>query len=257
MLEIPSKHPEYVLPRYQLELHNDVDTCAVVSPNGAYIRDVTQLGEHILLPDAQYSTGTEPKRRGGTVLLFPWAGPRNGNLQHGYGRNRDWRPTEVAAAHARMTLNLDPEGYLGEAIYDVSLLPDLPTVRQTLTVINAGHEPMPLAPGFHPYFALPVTKRTALKTNIPNFNPTTHDWSKPLVLPGQREILLEMPRGIIIMTTSDTLQKLVLWAQPGLDAICVEPWAAVPGALDTDHAPALPGLSQVQYSVTTTFHSKQ
>ena len=76
---------------------------------------------------------------------------------HGFGRSLPWTVIEQASSHISMQLNkqqLRPGYYPFDFTFTATIVADEEMLTYTLMMENPSDEVMPIAPGFHPYFAV-------------------------------------------------------------------------------------------------------
>jgi len=198
----------------------------------------------IFFPNQYFQTEDDIKRRGGNPFLFPNAGPLpKGNKelpnlkQHGFARNKAWTVKDISPGRDFIVLGLTSDDET-KALYpydfevELRISVDEGRLRYDLQVTNNSDEPMPIAPGFHPYFQVPIEKREEVKTNIPGFNPAEFDWNSSPDFPRQAFVLLQVPdSGEVSIKSSEEFQKLVVWSEPDRPYLCVEPRTREDGAI--------------------------
>lgn len=230
-------------------------TEVVVLPHGAMIAGFSVGGIDVLFPDQMIG----PKRRGGIPFLFPNAGPLIGdqaslgsNLdQHGFARDMPWdvmnQTLEVGGEGVILALEATTETYRQFPYHFGAVMQVLvqhSRLRAEAMLINqseeseepegqrGSEEPMPAAPGWHPYFFVPIGRRSDIRTNIPGFDPASYDWKSPQPFPGQEQIELWVPgQGTTIMGVSSHFKILMVWAVLDLPFLCFEPWVGPVNAL--------------------------
>ena len=226
------------------------DTSAGISLDGACLTRFSVGDEDLLFPDGMLEVEGRLKRRGGMPLLFPNAGPLlDGSPfplpQHGFARDLPWELLRRSEDAATISLKRDAdERYPFSLRLEVSICVAPGRLDYGFSVVNESPSPLPMAPGLHPYFAVPYEFRSELITNAPGFDPSTYDWSEVLVLDRVDPLELTLPGGTrLTAVSSSDLTTTVIWSEPGRDFLCIEPWAAAPGALTNPDAclHALPG----------------
>lgn len=246
-------------------LSHGADEVRVVPARGGIVTHWAVSGEQLLFLDEATLVDPAKNVRGGIPLLFPNAGPlpaegvvfggrRITQPQHGLARLHSWSVTQAIADDdtARLELELasSPATRAGFPFDFVSTLGvSLSQGRLTLEwrFTNQDTEPMPVHAGLHPYFAVPVDRKSAARV------PTTASWLKERhsgeVRPtgslrfddGELDVALlqhgpsaTLHRGDgsrIDLTCTPELSTLVLWTLPNQPFVCVEPWTAPGGAL--------------------------
>lgn len=220
-------------------------TQAFVRPSeGAIVSRFRVEDTDVLFQDQFVQTNKGPRRRGGNPILFPNAGPLPKenevfpNLpQHGFARDKAWKIKDISADgdFAILALTSDEEtktlfSYDFELELRISV--DNGKLTQELSVTNHSEAAMPVAPGFHPYFLVPIEKRGEIITNIFGFNPREFDWNSSLDFSRQVFVSLEVPgSGEISIESSDEFQKLIVWSEPERPHLCIEPWTRGVGAI--------------------------
>lgn len=215
---------------------------AVLPGDGALVTRFRVGETDVLLPDQLFLTDEKAKRRGGCPVLFPNAGPLTEPTdflalpQHGFGRNLPW--TEIADNAERTVLRLETdEGTRKQFPYDFSVELAVEAgeglLRYEMAIANNSDRlSVPVAPGFHPYFYVPVDRKPDISTNIPGFDPRDYDWKSPIAFPRQEVVEVQIPgSGRVIMRPSPDLKGIVVWSEPNRDFVCVEPWTGGLNAL--------------------------
>ncbi len=99
---------------------------------------------------------------------------------HGFGRNLPWTVTEQNETSLIMQLSSSDAtrpGYPYAFTFSARILAGEGTLTYTLTMENRGDDPMPIAPGFHPYFTVAQEQKAALVTDgPPGFAVGDFDW---------------------------------------------------------------------------------
>jgi len=190
----------------------------------------------VFFQDQFVQTPSGPKRRGGNPLLFPNAGPVTEKSdeftlpQHGFARDRKWAIKDMGANGESILLALTSNDqtkslYPYDFEVELGISVDSGKLREELKVTNHSQKPMPIAPGFHPYFHVPIEERSNVQSNIAMFEPKDYDWAKALIFPAQSFVLIQIPStGLITLKSSPEYKKLVVWSEPDRPHLCVEPW---------------------------------
>ena len=190
----------------------------------------------VFFQDQFVQTPKGPKRRGGNPLLFPNAGPVTEKPdeftlpQHGFARDRKWTIKDISVNGESILLGLTSNDQT-KSIYpydfelELGISLDTGKLKEELKVTNRSQRPMPFAPGFHPYFQVPIEDRSKLQSNIAMFDPKEYDWSNPLIFPGQSFVLAQIPSiGVVTLKSSPEFKKVVVWSEPDRPHLCIEPW---------------------------------
>lgn len=216
-------------------------------------------GDEVLFLDRATLLDVTKNVRGGIPQLFPWPGrsPIAGQPQHGFARTQKWSMVGTAAAEssARMecelrsspeTLKVFPHGF--QLRFAVSVSHE--RLALEWAVHNTGTGPLPLHLGLHPYFRVPLATKgqarlhhhaTRLWNNVTKANEPAGplDFSGPevdahLLDHAPNTVTLERGDGHdVVLTWTPQFTTLVAWTQPEREFICVEPWTAPAGALET------------------------
>jgi len=194
------------------------DTKAIVSTQGAWITNVSNLDGDILFPKRRFVVDGKEKYRGGCHVCVPQFGPdASGNLaQHGFARDVMWEVFEQTTDS--LTLVLKGEGdYVGlEAELAVTVLEN--GLSQQLTLRNIGNSALRVSPAFHPYFALGSDREAVLN-------------GEALELNELKEAVFKSPHGAMQLRTnnrvlslaSDGLPTWAVWTDSLAPYVCVEP----------------------------------
>ncbi|MES1206566.1 MAG: aldose epimerase [Pseudomonadota bacterium] len=223
----------------------------------ATLRDHTQNvrgGMPILFPFAGRLTGDE----------FVWEGKRFAMPQHGFARKAPWRitgtDTEGAAA---ITMSLDDSEttfadwpFRFRLVFRYELRDGALTLHQQYT--NLGNQPMPIHPGLHPYFRVEDWRKrearivTSATHAFDNRTGENRILTGPIDLGGgevdlqlldhgARQVRLDRPGRAAIELSFDVPETVVtVWALPGRDFVCVEPWSRQSDALNRGGAILVP-----------------
>jgi len=197
----------------------------IVDPQGAYLKSWKTLGEDHLFPDQNLLINGQSKRRGGIPILFPWADELPNLPRHGFGRDLLWKIiTQIPQELKLLLISNDHTTplypYKFEADYQITLSDN--SLNLCLQITNTDSNPIPLAPGFHPYFPYP---KNITGISLNNYQPgsTIHFPISqiPLISP------------ITLIPSGDFLNPLANWAvwTDNLSYLCLEPWSAPAGGL--------------------------
>ena len=196
--------------------------------------------------------------RGGVPLLFPFAGELEGGRlrwtgtempRHGFGRRKAWAVTRRAPDRLEMRLGPDEETraqypFEFEAVQSVAALPR--GLRIELEVANHDRQPLPLAPGWHPYFPCPAGRKGACLRGLVSDRelsdePVACDVNVPASADRRVEFVLPTV-GRVALAFGSALKTLEVWTPPEGDFVCVEPWVGPSNTINTgDRAIVPPG----------------
>jgi galactose mutarotase-like enzyme len=223
----------------------------IVPERGALVTSIVVSGKEVLYLDRATLDDPTKNVRGGIPLLFPYAGKLvDGRFlaagpimkQHGFGRNRPWAVEEKSAREVRLRLVQD-EGTRAQYPYDydvdyvVSALPRGVEVR--LIVQNTGTRPVPLSPGWHPYFRCPAAQKSQVRGNPAGFTSDKlgddREFDFGLVPPKAGQTQFQIPElGRVNIDFSPTMKHMQFWSLPGKDFICLEPFYGPNDTINTE-----------------------
>ena len=223
----------------------DEKNFAFVDPNCGMLVGCVLGGKEII-------HNSDNTSRRGIPILFPFANPLNDDTfditglqcpQHGFVRKHGWSYSENN--HTNCTLIIDSDmisdnykvfyPFSFELVQKINIGDSFLEIN--LEIINKGDVEMPIAPGFHPYFAIKESERARLKIisgkeNINlgiNWDETSSGYyfdyidNTKLIYPSGHCVKI----GSSITSEDDgyKIEKLVLWSEPKSDFICVEQFA--------------------------------
>ncbi len=225
----------------------------VVPERGALLTRLGVDGRELLYMDYGTLGDLAKNVRGGVPVLFPFAGrlpddrfvppgaalpeervPATGATikQHGFGRNRVWRPVGEGRDHVRLRLESDdatravwPWDFVAEQT--IRLLGR--GVQIDLVVENGGPTPMPVAPGWHPYFPCPVDQKQELTCDLPGFTreriTLDRGFHFRLPAPARSRVRCGLPGiGPFTLEFSARMRHVQLWSPVGAPFVCIEPF---------------------------------
>jgi galactose mutarotase-like enzyme len=267
-------------------LKDEGSRAEVVPERGALVTRFVVEGEPILFLDE--STLADPTKnvRGGIPVLFPAPGVIPGGKyrvdgheypmrRHGFARDLPWevrtRETSrvvLALGHSEQTLREFPWRF--EALLAVTLVGT--ALHLSFTAENRDSRPMPLHLGYHPYFHVPQANkattsvetdasrawdnRTGAPVSFTGLDLTGPEVDMHLLDHSLQGTTLERGPGLrpVELAWSPSFTTLVVWTLAGRDFVCVEPWTAPGGALQTHQgllsvAPGATFASEFEISV--------
>ncbi len=229
-------------------------TSATIDPMGGRVATLTVGAQDILFdpasPQRDRREWVDPPGawiHAGNPVLFPQAGTlvdhrlvETGTTlkSHGLVYQRPW--TVDRHEPSRLVLSIASDGETRRAYpFDWRLEQDVvvrPGVLHcSLHITNTGAVTLPAAPGWHPYFNLPLNEKSRLQIDdVPGYRaPAGPEGALDDVLPLSRHPLhIQWPSGALRLTTSDHFGCLVVYTAPGQPMVCVEPWVAPPDSLN-------------------------
>ncbi|MBI5493804.1 MAG: aldose epimerase [Deltaproteobacteria bacterium] len=222
----------------------------VVPQRGCLVARLRVDGVEVLYLDRATVDDPEQSVRGGIPLLFPFAGRLKDDRlldagtslrQHGFARHMAWSLTESRPGQLRFSL-ADTEQT--RAVYPHAFTADhvltvLPRgLQMELVVVNRGSAPLPLSPGWHPYFRCPSAQKPRIRTDVPGLDPARFlpdaefDFGVPA--PADGRAAFDLPGlGRLRLTHSAQMRFLQCWSLPGRDFVCLEPFWGPNDTLNT------------------------
>lgn len=233
---------------------------SVLPAPGALVSAMTVDGKDVLYLEPETLASPIGAVRGGIPLLFPFAGELAGGRlestgtempRHGFGRRKAWRVERRTDDAIAMRLVQDAETHAQypcsfDATHVVTATPR--GARLELIVTNHGRTPMPIAPGWHPYFPCPVTGKRACLAHILGdatlrADPVACDVNVPV--PALGRVDFELPGvGRVRLTCSGNVRTLEVWTLADRPFVCIEPWVGPSNVINTpDRIDVAPGAT--------------
>jgi len=229
--------------------HGDV-TAEVVPERGALVSSVRVRGREVLYLDRTTLKDMSKNVRGGIPLLFPFASklvdevfvPAGTKMkQHGFGRSKPWRVVEKRADAVRVALVQDAYAashypYEYEVEQAATVVPH--GLHVELLIVNKGVKPLPVSPGWHPYFQCTAAKKNTVTGDVAGLASdkltNDHVFDFGLVAPVTGRAQFQIPRlGTLRLSFSPEMRHLQFWSEPGKDFICIEPFQGPPNTINT------------------------
>ena len=182
---------------------------------------------------------------------------------HGFGRVLPWTVTEAGDSYLSMQLNSSDTtraDYPYEFTFTARIEAGHESLTYTVTMENRSDEAMPIAPGFHPYFAVAQQKKSQLITDgPPGFKVSDFDWvehvpDKPNPFPHRVDIQFPGQGTLTIAELPQdgrySLSNMQIWSEPPTkpdhDFVCFEPTVSTEDALNrpADRLSIAPHASQ-------------
>jgi galactose mutarotase-like enzyme len=225
---------------------------AVIAPaRGALVSSLNVNGGELLYLDRSTLDDATKNVRGGIPVLFPYAGKLTDGIfvaagttmnQHGFGRNKVWSVLERKAGTLLAGLESDAETmavypYAFSAEQRCTILPSGLLIE--LLIFNRGAKPMPVSPGWHPYFNCPAATKPAVRCDAPGFvagsTPNDREFDFGIAAPAAGRATVDgLPCGSLHVSFDPIMRHLQFWSQPGKDFICVEPFNGPNNTVNTD-----------------------
>lgn len=214
--------------RHEHESPENVFEGFVVDPYGGYVTSLQDSDGAEILYDRRMLNG---KLRGGSHVCLPQFGPDSTGLlnQHGFGRNRVWlvKPDNETTARLEMLMPDEQDGDFEGLKASIRYSHQGTSFDTQLSVRNEGDHEMPVAPGFHPYFA------TANGKVVLNGQQLDLEGLKEAhFISGSRHELEVNGRTLVL--NSLMLKKWAIWTDNPAEYICIEPTLVGAGFSNSD-----------------------
>jgi len=182
---------------------------------------------------------------------------------HGFGRSFPWSVIEQNSGHISIQLMSNSTtrlNYPYDFTFTATIVAGEGTLTYTLTMENRSNEVMPIAPGFHPYFAVAQQDKVKLVVDgPPGFEVGAFDWEttppdNPYPFPHR--VTIQFPdRGTLTIAeragdAQYLLANMQVWTEPvsapDHEFVCFEPTVSSEDALNrpTDRLNMAPHSSQ-------------
>lgn len=236
--------------------HGDV-TASIVPERGALVTALTVGRTDVLYLDRATLEDPTKNVRGGIPLLFPYAGklvderfvPAGTRMkQHGFGRNKSWTVRERKGHAVRLGLAQDEETraqypFDYDAEYTARIVPF--GLQVELVVTNRGPRPLPLSPGWHPYFRCPAAAKADVTGDVPGLVPglmtNDREFDFGLPAPATGRARFRVPGlGRLEIAFSPAMRHVQFWSQPGRDFVCLEPFWGPNNTVNTERRMEIP-----------------
>lgn len=213
-------------------------------------------GERELLYfDAERFADPAKSVRGGIPVLFPICGGLEGSAmpQHGFARDLPWQIRALPDGHGVSLTLTDTRATLAVFPHRFALALEFRLEPQALAITarvshpgGDGEAPLPFAFGLHPYFTVADLQAVRLEGLPPQA--TDQAAGAPA---NTADLLASLPSGVdllagptpavrleagdlaISLETQAPLDLAVVWTDPPRPMVCLEPWTAPRGALNS------------------------
>lgn len=237
----------------------------VAPERGGIIFSYGVEGEELLYLNEETFYNTDKNVRGGIPILFPisgqlsngtyeWEGKTYAMNNHGFARNASWEVIDSdmknsASLKIKLTSNEQTKvsyPFEFDVVFTYVLENSKLTIHQEYH--NNGDRPMPMYPGFHPYFKT-SEKYLSYETDATKY----FDYNDGKVKEFTGSIDLTNFKEAVVLTDANqtnisyhhpTMKKrmkmnyghqfkyVALWTESDKEFICVEPWMAKAGELN-------------------------
>jgi galactose mutarotase-like enzyme len=242
----------------------DGSSVAVRPDRGALVTRLTVRGVDLLYLEEATIDSPSGAVRGGVPVLFPFAGELAGGRlaasgtempRHGFARRRAWEVTGRTPGTIAMQLTPDAD-IRREYPFDFVVLQSVAAtpggLRIDLHVENRDTRPLPIAPGWHPYFPCPWGQKLACLRQVitdrdfSSLEPAACDVN--LRASADRRVDFALPNvGRIALTFSENLKTIEVWTPPAGDFVCVEPWVGPTNTINTPDRVTVPPGRRVDF----------
>ena len=223
----------------------------IVPERGGLVTRLAMEGREILFLDRATFENRAEEVRGGIPVLFPFAGSLDeGRLEetgteivpHGFAEEMEWEVDESSDDSHRMSLQSSDATseafpFVFRLLQTTRVIPG--QLSLTMDIENGGSTPMPVAPGWHPYFCCPARAKAAVTYELDGFpydelsNDEEYDIGQEA--PRASEISFDIPtEGRVKLSFSPEMRHLQFWSPPEKEFICVEPWHGPPNVINTE-----------------------
>jgi galactose mutarotase-like enzyme len=240
-----------------LSLANGDVSAEVVPARGALVTALKVGGTDVLYLDRATLEDPSKNVRGGIPILFPYAGklvdetfvPAGTRMkQHGFARNKAWTVRAQRPDAVRLGLVQDADTraqypYAYDVEYGVHLLPR--GLQVELIVHNTGDKPLPVSPGWHPYFRCPAAAKARVTGDVAGLDTgqftDDREFDFGLPAPAGGRARFEVPGlGPLLISFSPAMRHLQFWSQPGKDFVCLEPFYGPNDTVNTERRHEVP-----------------
>ena len=159
---------------------------------------------------------------------------------HGFGRTMPWTVVGEEQASIRIQLTSNEatrQNYPYDFAFTATIAASEQALTYTLDMENRSDETMPIAPGFHPYFAVAQDEKAQLKVHqLGDFDPARVQWNTnppDTPYPFPHHMTVDFPqRGTLTIeevAVNDVyrLKDMQVWSEPASatdrDFVCFEP----------------------------------
>ena len=216
-----------------IELWNG-STKALVSIDGGWLTNVSDDNGDILFPKRQLTAADgSKKQRGGCHVCLPNFGPGglSDQAQHGFGRQMVWEVGRQTQSEVTLELPSGDDEYADLSSQLTYTLGEA-SMTMKLKVTNNGDQPLWVAPGFHPSFAMTADEgQVGINGDVID----VQDLADTLFLTGNSMQLSLQKRTITL--SSDDLTTWASWSDQLGKYVCLEPTYAGNAFENDDDAP--------------------
>ena len=229
----------------------------IAPTRGAIVTSLIVAGRELLYLDRETFDDPSKSVRGGIPVLFPFAGRLNDGLfiaantrmsQHGFGRNLPWKVVDERQELVRLLLlsgkeTLSQYPYKFVAEQTVMILPR--GLQLDLLICNMDTKPLPVSPGWHPYFSCPADQKEKITTTAPGVNvgqfSSAKEFDFGIIAPQNGRADFGVPGlGRIALSFNPRMRHLQFWSQVGKNFVCLEPFTGPNNTINTEQRVDIP-----------------
>jgi galactose mutarotase-like enzyme len=243
---------------YDEVLIKNGSVAALIAPaRGALVTNLKVEGKEVLYFDRATFEDPTKNVRGGIPVLFPYAGKLIDGIftaagtkmnQHGFGRNKEWKVTERKEHLVRVSLTSDAETmaqYPFDFVAEQTCMIVPKGLQVELLICNNSSKPIPVSPGWHPYFCCTAANKGDVTGTVPGLTKdklgNDKEFDFGLVAPQTGRASFKVPGlGNLTLSFSPRMRHMQFWSQPGKDFICLEPFNGPNNTVNTDKRVDIP-----------------
>ncbi|MFT8318816.1 MAG: aldose epimerase [Sporolactobacillus sp.] len=246
------------------QLKNESSFVDICPERGGIVTAYHANGEDLLFMNEDTLFDTSKNVRGGIPVLFPiagqltdkqyqWKGETYAMANHGLVRTRPLQVVsqESDAGHAALTLSFPSSEETQESypfVFEMLLTYRLANGKLSIKqeIVNRSDQPMPVYPGYHPYFAI-QDKTVQLKTKAAQYLDYNDNQVKPfsgsISMEGLKEAVVFEDGAVtasfnetkkLVIEADEAYRYTVVWVEGEQPFVCIEPWTAKTNALNDD-----------------------
>ena len=230
----------------------DCTSAIIVPERGGLVTKFSVCGREILFLDRVSFEDPEQPVRGGIPILFPFAGRLVDKKLvaagttlglHGFARDLEWTVEDHTTCSHRMILEPGPdilENYPFAHRLTQTTSVGTSELTLTLNIENKSVQPMPVAPGWHPYFCCPGQRKKDVQYSLSDFpydrlSNETYDFGLSSQTPSNVDF--HVPEtGALSLAFAQEFRHLQFWTLPNRNFICVEPWDGPADVINSNQA---------------------
>ncbi|MCC5875782.1 MAG: hypothetical protein JJU11_06150 [Candidatus Sumerlaeia bacterium] len=233
----------------ELEVELGEVRASVAPARGALVTRLEVGGHSILYMDRKTFENPSLGIRGGIPIMFPFCGKlKDGRLNasgtelpmHGFARNASWKVIEHRASSLHLRMETPQETrdiWPWDFTLDHRFILTGRGIHLEMSCVNEGDKPMPLAPGWHPYFPCSLMEKENIAGSLPGTEPGhLHDKGEVnfgVRAPADGVVRYQVP-GLpgLRLEFSPGFRHFQIWSLSGRDFVCLEPFWGAPNSIN-------------------------